>query len=161
MTREELASLGSSKVRKDNALFNLFKKYITEDAAQLFSSGRLPNGCFSCQYSQHFRVWSNYILKDNIRKNNNMENYSRTYELEKPAFKVYFKGSVLSADSTDGEWIEWINYAEGDAKKARLEKFSKLPDALKVKKGKKKTEPVLEPETIEEKEEETQDETAE
>lgn len=159
MTREELASQSSSRVRKDNALFSLFKKYITEDAALIFSGGKLPNGCFGCQFNQHFRVWSSFILKDKVqvstKVNTTIMDYSKkTYELENPTYRVFFDGNVLSSSSSDGQWMEWINYAEGDLKKERKEKFKTLPEALVSKqtkskgKGKGKQESALAPEEV-------------
>lgn len=62
-----------------------------------------------------------------------MEN-SKTYQLAQKNYRVYFKGQVLSDQSSDAEWVDWITYAKGDQRRERKEKFSVLPEALQTKK---------------------------
>lgn len=134
MTREQLAVLGGHKVRKDAKLFQLFKTYITEDAVHIFPGGKLPSGCFGCQFANNFRKWQNHVLKD--EKIEIMAG-EKTYVLESPGYRVYFKGSVLSKDSDDRQWVEWITFAKGEKREERKAKFKTLPQALRPKEAKK------------------------
>lgn len=130
MTREQLAALDPNKVRKDKALFALFKKYITED-----NNGVTPQGCLGCSFSKHFSKWrSNYLTQKTPRKMSNST--GRTYELKDANYRVYFKGNVLGSKSTDAEWVDWINHPESEEKrKKRIAQFETLPEELQAKKA--------------------------
>lgn len=134
MTREQLAALDPNKVRKDKALFALFKSYATEDAAQVFPGGKLPSGCFGCSFSKHFATWRvNFLTPKTPRKMSNST--GKTYELKDPNYRVYFKGQVLSSKSTDAEWADWVNHPESEEKrKKRVDQFETLPEDLREKK---------------------------
>lgn len=136
MTREELAKLGGNKVRKDNALFSLFKKYITEDAVHLFSSGKLPPGCFGCSFQSYYRKWSNFILSNQNLNINTMATKSKktttqkakkTYELKDQHLKVYFDGKIIDKNSSDDDWIKWLKFIPEQTKTREL-RFESLPD---------------------------------
>lgn len=59
----------------------------------------------------------------------------KTYKLDNPVKKYYFKGKVLSKKSSDGDWIDWIKYPKEKSKvEARKKIFSVLPEALQPKK---------------------------
>lgn len=131
MTREQLAKIEAKKVRSDANLFALFKKYVTEDAGLMYSSGKLPQGCFGCQFNSLFNKWRNLFLTP--QKTTKMSNSGKkTYELANKATKIYFKGQVLSNNSSDEAWKEWINYP-ADVKKVEERKayFNKLPQEPK------------------------------
>lgn len=135
MTREQLAALDPSKVRKDKALFALFKKYATEDAAQVFPGGKLPSGCFGCSFSKHFATWRRYYSP---QQEEIIMPTKRTYELNDPNYRVYFKGRVLDKNSSSQDWEEWANYpADADKRKKRVDQFKKLPSADVEEKPKK------------------------
>lgn len=117
MTRRELASLGSARVRKDAKLFELFRQFATEDAHLMYSTGQLPGGCFGCQYASLFHKWSGLVLNGQIQKNtvkmakqNKAQGANKEYELANPATKFFFKGGILSKDSSGEEWANWINF---------------------------------------------------
>lgn len=131
MTREQLAALGATKVRKDKALFSLFKQYITEDAALIYSSGKLPTGCFSCQFPTHFNRWSGFIKK----KDDTMST-KKTYELADNRYRVYFNGGILDNSSDDDQWVAWIKYKQSKYSVDRKAKFKTLPEAIRPKKKK-------------------------
>lgn len=125
MTREQLAALNPNKVRKDKALFALFKKYATEDAAQVFPGGKLPSGCFGCSFSKHFATWRRHYLPQQEEKRMSSK---KTYELNDPNYRVYFKGRVLDKNSSNEDWGEWVNYPADEAKRKKREsQFKKLP----------------------------------
>lgn len=152
MKREELANLDPSKVRKDKSLFALFKKYATEDAAEVFPDGKLPSGCFGCSFSRHFATWRRHYITTKTEFKMS-QSTGKTYELASPNFRVYFKGKVLNSQSTDGEWIDWINHPEEDEKrKKRTSQFSKLPEEVKPEtkktRAKKAVEETKDPEEV-------------
>lgn len=137
ISKIELANMDANKVRKSPALFASFKKYVTEDAHLLYSNGKLPQGCFGCQFNSLFQKWKNAVTT--VRSNFNtqttkkMANSKKTYQLENNAARFYFKGGVLSNSSTDEEWLEWINYPV-DQKKIdfRKKQFKVLPKSSDV-----------------------------
>lgn len=136
MTRKELAKLDASKVRRKPDLYALYKKYVTEDAKHIYATGTLPAGCFGCQFSSIFQKWKNYILfgeeKLNSTTMKTTEN-KKTYVLSNPAFKVFFKGGVLSNKSTDSQWNEWINHpVDSKLIENRKSIFKTLPASLIV-----------------------------
>ncbi len=52
----------------------------------------------------------------------------KTYELNDPNYRVYFKGRVLDKNSTNEEWNEWANHPVDEAKRKKREsQFKKLP----------------------------------
>ncbi len=54
----------------------------------------------------------------------------RTYELNDPNYRVYFKGRVLDKKSSNEDWDEWVNYpADLQKRKKRESQFKKLPTA--------------------------------
>ena len=140
MTRQELASIDANRVRRDSKLFALYKKYVTEDAKYLYASGKLPSNCFGCTFRTLFQKWRNHVLQDGAttKKNNNMSTESkRVYKLKNDAFKVYFKGGVLSNKSTGDQWHEWINYpAQKALRDERKAKFEQAPAVEKKEKEK-------------------------
>lgn len=59
----------------------------------------------------------------------------KTYKLANQATKFYFRGKVLSKESGDAAWIEWIQYPKDKKKvEARKNNFEVLPEALQPKK---------------------------
>lgn len=144
MTREELANKSADEVRRDAVLFGLFKRYILEDAHLIFSSGKLPGGCFGCQFRAHYRRWQElYKSQPNITP---MAKDNKTYKLIDPTYRVYFRSGILDKDSPAEAWREWINHPkDSDKVKARKALFSVLEnpkeEATKVAKLRKKAEP--------------------
>lgn len=141
MDRVTLAKIDPSKVRKDGKLFAEFKRYVTEDAPLIYASGKLPQGCFGCNFKTIFGKWKNVVLnqgddapiKAQPKNKKNMD--KKTYKLDNPVKKYYFKGKVLSKKSSDGDWIDWIKYPKEKSKvEARKKIFSVLPEALQPKK---------------------------
>jgi hypothetical protein len=57
MTRQELIKKGSSEVRHNATAFSLFKEFIIIDF------GKLPDGCFGCQFNNTFQSWKEYVDK--------------------------------------------------------------------------------------------------
>lgn len=156
MTKEELAKIEAKKVRSDTSLFALFRKYVTEDAGLIYSTGKLPQGCFGCQFNSLFSKWQKlYQSPLNTIKMANSE--KKTYELENNATRIFFKGSVLSSNSSDEQWLEWLNHpADVSKRESRQKYFKKLPRAQDEqvddapKKTRKRTKKVEETEVPEE-----------
>lgn len=147
MTKEALAKMDSSVVRKDNALFSLFKKYVTEDAGLIYKSGKLPSGCFGCQFNSIFRRWS-LLYREELNLKNAIEMKTQTYKLKDQATSFYFGGKILNKNSSDAEWLQWINHPkDADKVKQRKDVFAVLPGEAKPKtkaKPKVKEEPKIE-----------------
>jgi hypothetical protein len=57
MTRQELIKKGSSEVRNNATAISFFKKYLIEDW------GKIPDGCFGCQFNNTFQKWKEYVNK--------------------------------------------------------------------------------------------------
>lgn len=130
MTKEELAGKNFESVRKDPALFGLFKKYATEDAGLMYTSGKLPAGCFGCQSRNIFSRWAKLYRENNFKPTQITVTMSTqiTYELKNKASKYFFGGKILSNKSTDAEWIKWVENAKTvDERQRRLDIFEKLP----------------------------------
>lgn len=130
MKREDLARLDPREIRKDAKKFSLFKQYVTEDASFVFPSGKLPQGCFGCQFLSNFSKWKNYVLKPKTKQGMSK---NKSYKLQNDKFIVYFKGRVLDKNSTDEDWEDWINYPNTPEKiQDRKRYFNKLPDSYTV-----------------------------
>lgn len=129
MTKENLAKIDANKVRKSSDLFALFKKYVTEDAGLIYASGKLPAGCFGCQFQTIFSKWRNVVINKNYNtKRNIMSNSKKTYILKNKATKFWFDGNVVDQNSSDLEWLRWIKYPVDTAKvEQRKQYFEKLP----------------------------------
>ena len=145
MTRKELVKLGSSKVRKNSKLTAKYVNYLKEDAAYIYKSGRIPEGCFGCQFSSHFAKWSRYVnsldqdmasKKEVTMANKKEVTGTSTYKLKDPNTKIFFKGSVLKNGSDDSLWIDFIKHKK-DREKSRKEMFEVLPKDLQPKKASK------------------------
>lgn len=156
MTRKELVKLGSNKVRKNSKLTAKYVNYLKEDAAYIYKSGRIPEGCFGCQFSSHFAKWSRYVNsldqemankkevtmanKKEVTVSNKKEvSNTSTYKLKDSKTKIFFKGSVLKNGSDDKLWIDFIKHNK-DREKARKELFEVLPKDLQPKKASKSKE---------------------
>src|SRR5699024_4733693 len=142
MTRKELVKLGSNKVRKNSKLTAKYVNYSREDAAYIYKSGRIPEGCFGCQFSSHFAKWSRYVTSFDQEVTNKKEvtmankkevTGTSTYKLKDPNTKIFFKGSVLKNGSDDNLWIDFIKHKK-DREKSRKELFEVLPKDLQTKK---------------------------
>lgn len=154
MTKKELAKLDSQRVRRDAALFSLFKKYANEDAGLLYSTGKLPGGCFGCQFNSMFNRWRKLYTNspDHSPANYTTMSKTKTYKLKNEATKYYFGGKVLSNKSTDGEWLRWINKPEDKEEvKRRKDIFETLPGKAKESKPKAAAKTV-DPKTVDPKE---------
>src|SRR5699024_10294671 len=153
MTRKELVKLGSNKVRKNSKLTAKYVNYLKEDAAYIYKSGRIPEGCFGCQFSSHFAKWSRYVnsldqemankkevtmanKKEVTMANKKEVTGTSTYKLKDPNTKIFFKGSVLKNGSDDNLWIDFIKHKK-DREKSRKEMFEVLPKDLQPKKASK------------------------
>lgn len=130
MTKEELAGKNFESVRKDPALFGMFKKYATEDAGLMYTSGKLPAGCFGCQSRNIFSRWAKLYRENNFKPTQitNTMSTQITYVLKNKASKYFFGGKILSNKSTDAEWIKWVENAKTvEERERRLAVFEKLP----------------------------------
>jgi hypothetical protein len=127
MTREELINKGSSGVRNNATLFALFKEFLIEDW------GGIPEGCFGCQFSTTFERWQRQVLSGTTKETilQKKDTDMNTYILKDKHFKTYFKGEVLSANSSDAEWKEFLEKSEEN--KAR---FLVLPSEFSTPKEK-------------------------
>lgn len=129
VSRIELAKMDANKVRRNAALFATFKEYVTEDAKYLYPNGKLPQGCFGCQFQSFFAKWKSFVLfGDNKKTKTLMAKSNKGYELVDKDYKVYFEGGILSKDSPAEDWLRWLEYP---VEKEKLEKrksvFSQLP----------------------------------
>jgi len=141
MTRKELAKLDAHRVRKNPTLFALFRKYLQEDAEKVFPNGKMPSGCFGCQYQKNFALWAKRFEQPTKQKEGvkTMSDETKTYELKNKHTRLYFSGKVLSSLSSDEDWIKWIKHPRTkELVEKRKSYFKKLPSALN------KTEPVKE-----------------
>jgi hypothetical protein len=121
MTRSDLIKKGSGVVRNNAAFFNAFKDYLIEDW------GQIPDGCFGCKFQTYFNRWAAQVNKGNtkeIKEKTLTEKKTemKTYILKDKNFKTFFKGEVLSINSSDSQWSEFI--AKDEKNKAY---FSVLP----------------------------------
>ncbi len=104
MERLELINKGADAVRNTPLLFNAYKQFLLEDW------GELPQGCFGCQFNNHFSQWKNQVLNKNITpmENKNVTN-NKTYVLKDKSTLKYLNGDVWSNNSSDEDWIKYIN----------------------------------------------------
>ena len=118
MTKQELANKKSSEVRNNTTLFSLFKDFLLEDW------GKIPSGCFGCEFNKHYERWAkpyreSKIIVQQIKTISNMN-----YILKDENFKTFFKGEVLSKNSSSAEWADFILSNKTEERK---ELFIKLP----------------------------------
>ena len=123
LTKEQLATKKGSDVRHNGPLFDLFKKYIIEDW------GHIPAGCFGCDFNKHFQKWSQPYLKKTKSEIKKREIMQRDYILKDENYKTFFKGEVLSKNSSSSEWAEFVKENPAQEEKRR-NLFSKLPSSL-------------------------------
>lgn len=104
MERLELINKGADAVRNTPLLFNAYKQFLLKDW------GELPQGCFGCQFNNHFSQWKNQVLNNNITpmENKNVNN-NKTYVLKDKSTLKYLNGDVWSNNSSDEDWIKYIN----------------------------------------------------
>ncbi|MCQ9638598.1 hypothetical protein MP478_04285 [Chryseobacterium sp. WG14] len=104
MDRIELINKGADAVRNTPHLFSAYKQYLLEDW------GELPQGCFGCQFNNHFNQWKNQVLNKNIiPMENKIVNNNKTYVLKDRGTLKYLNGDVWSNNSSDEDWIKYIN----------------------------------------------------
>lgn len=151
MTRLELTKIDANRVRKDKTLFAQYRKYLDEDVKYMYASGKLPQGCFGCQFKTIFSKWKKYVLLESgINNNKDMAVYNaknveaktvaksageskKAFELKSPSKKLYFKGKVLSKSSSDADWADFINYPEDEkARESRKALFKVLPQGVET-----------------------------
>lgn len=148
LSKIELASKRSSDVRHNELLFDLFKKYILEDW------GHIPSGCFGCDFNKHFQKWSEpYLTKKKVELKKR-ENMAKDYILKDENYKTFYKGEVLSKNSSSKEWAEFILENETQVEK-RKALFKQLPSSIST-----ESEKVVENELIEKEELEKKPESA-
>jgi hypothetical protein len=144
LSKIELASKRSSDVRHNELLFDLFKKYILEDW------GNIPAGCFGCDFNKHFQKWSEpYLTKKKVELKKR-ENMAKDYILKDENYKTFYKGEVLSKNSSSEEWAEFINENEAQVEK-RKSLFKKLPSSISTDTEKEVENEIIEEEEIEKK----------
>lgn len=103
MERIELINKGADAVRNTPHLFNAYKQFLLEDW------GGLPQGCFGCQFNNHFNQWKNQVLNNNIiPMENKTENINKTYVLKDRGTLKYLRGEVWSSNSSDNDWIKYL-----------------------------------------------------
>lgn len=116
MNKLELSKKKSSEVRNNTTLFSLFKGFLMEDW------GAIPSGCFGCEFNRYFNKWALQINKGEVlpiiqnQKNNSMNSYT----LKNENFKTYHKGEVLSKNSSDTDWSDYINSTENEIEKRKF-----------------------------------------
>ncbi|WP_312303906.1 hypothetical protein [Chryseobacterium sp.] len=120
MERLELINKGADAVRNTPLLFNAYKQFLLEDW------GELPQGCFGCQFNNHFSQWKNQVLNNNITPMENKPvNNNKTYVLKEKGTLKYLNGEVWSSNSSDEDWINYITL-----KPQAKELFYVLPSAI-------------------------------
>lgn len=103
MDRIELINKGADAVRNTPLLFNAYKQFLIEDW------GELPQGCFGCQFNNHFSQWKNQVLNNNIiPMENKTENSNKTYVLKDRGTLKYLYGDVWSSNSSDDDWLRYL-----------------------------------------------------
>ncbi|MEJ5105495.1 hypothetical protein [Chryseobacterium sp. MYb328] len=103
MDRIELINKGADAVRNTPLLFNAYKQFLLEDW------GQLPQGCFGCQFNNHFNLWKNQVLNNNIiPMENKIENSNKTYVLKDRGTLKYLYGDVWSSNSSDADWLRYL-----------------------------------------------------
>ena len=144
LSKIELASKRSSDVRHNELLFDLFKKYILEDW------GNIPAGCFGCDFNKHFQKWSDpYLTKKKVELKKR-ENMAKDYILKDENYKTFYKGEVLSKNSSSEEWAEFINENEAQVEK-RKSLFKQLPSSISTDSEKTVENELIEKEELEKK----------
>lgn len=144
LSKIELASKRSSDVRHNELLFDLFKKYILEDW------GHIPAGCFGCDFNKNFQKWSEpYLTKKKVELKKR-ENMAKDYILKDENYKTFYKGEVLSKNSSSAEWAEFINENEAQIEK-RKSLFKQLPSSISTDSEKAAEKDLIEKEEIEKK----------
>ncbi|WP_144428861.1 hypothetical protein [Chryseobacterium sp. StRB126] len=103
MDRLELINKGADAVRNTPLLFNAYKQFLLEDW------GQLPQGCFGCQFNNHFNQWKNQVLNKNIiPMEKKTENSNKTYVLKDRGTLKYLYGDVWSNNSSDADWLRYM-----------------------------------------------------
>lgn len=144
LSKIELASKRSSDVRHNELLFDLFKKYLLEDW------GNIPAGCFGCDFNKHFQKWSDpYLTKKKVELKKR-ENMAKDYILKDENYKTFYKGEVLSKNSSSEEWAEFINENEAQVEK-RKSLFKQLPSSISTDSEKTVENELIEKEELEKK----------
>lgn len=144
LSKIELASKRSSDVRHNELLFDLFKKYLLEDW------GNIPAGCFGCDFNKHFQKWSGpYLTKKKVELKKR-ENMAKDYILKDENYKTFYKGEVLSKNSSSEEWAEFINENEAQVEK-RKSLFKQLPSSISTDSEKTVENELIEKEELEKK----------
>jgi hypothetical protein len=145
-SKKELAQKSSADVRRDGTLVELFKQFITEDW------GAIPSGCFGCDFKRHFDKWADPYRKgignNTLKVKNTMEN--KKYVLKDENFKTFFKGEVLSKNSTSEEWANFINENPEQVEK-RKNYFKVLPESMLSEKEKVEAKELISEEEAEKK----------
>lgn len=120
MERLELINKGADAVRNTPLLFNAYKQFLLEDW------GELPQGCFGCQFNNHFSQWKNQVLNNNVTPmENKIVNNNKTYVLKDKSTLKYLNGDVWSNNSSDEDWIRYI-----ELKPQAKDLFYVLPSAV-------------------------------
>ncbi len=120
MERLELINKGADAVRNTPLLFNAYKQFLLEDW------GELPQGCFGCQFNNHFSQWKNQVLNNNITPmESKTVNNNKTYILKEKGTLKYLNGEVWSSNSSDEDWINYLAL-----KPQAKELFYVLPSAI-------------------------------
>jgi hypothetical protein len=124
MTKLQLANKKSSEVRNNTTLFSLFKSFIIEDF------GAIPSGCFGCEFNKHFERWAKQYRQQAVVLNKIKINTNKmSYRLKDEGYKTYHKGEVLSVNSSDEQWADFIlsNEVQSEQRKSL---FLVLPSAI-------------------------------
>ena len=124
MTKFELANKKSSEVRNNATLFDLFKTYLLEDF------GKIPSGCFGCEFNTHFNRWSKPYKAGVVHERILTINTNKmTYILKDENYKTYHKGEVFSVNSSDAQWADFISANESQMEQ-RKALFTVLPSEV-------------------------------
>ena len=103
MDRIELINKGADAVRNTPLLFNAYKQFLLEDW------GELPQGCFGCQFNNHFTQWKSQVLNNKITPmEKKSENSNKTYVLKDRGTLKYLFGDVWSNNSSDVDWLRYL-----------------------------------------------------
>jgi len=123
MTKEELAIKQGSEVRHNQVLFDLFQQFILEDW------GSIPAGCFGCDFNKHFTNWAKPYKEGKRVETNKTRIMNADYILKDQDYKTFYKGEVLSKNSSSEEWAKFITENK-DFTDMRKKLFKRLPSTV-------------------------------
>ena len=125
MKREQLYKMDAQSVRRDSKAYSAFKKFIYQDADEVFLNGKVPDNCFGCSFNSNFNKWKKAMSKGKKVLDKPAVD-DLVYELKNKKSRVFFGGKVLRDGSAGSDWNAWINH-NPKKKKERSAIFEKVP----------------------------------